>query len=890
MPVTSRALISVHQNSFRKTVYAGILLLVAAFLFAFFTPVANAQADTNELSGASQDDAAFVTTPVSEEVMQDEEVTNKDFGVEESQVLPDSPRYAFTRLKRSFKETFTFDPVKKAELQLQHANQELHDAESLLERRGDLDGSAKAAGKAILRFENRVAKIEDHVEELTERHRDGEEDVSKFLDKILDRQIKQQKVLSHIEKQLVGQAPSEAGARALEHLHMAREKSAESVGGVLTQVEQTQGALVRRFDRVLEGQHGSDFKDLRNLEILKRIEDHSGENFEEAFHEIEEKAFRRFAQNMHSLESEDRSLKFDRYAAHVGGDETRHLEIFDRLKSVDNIPENLLQGAESAKDGFARRFAHKLEYIEEHFDFDQAAKERARAHAFGRFEGESADVGKLRAIEDLRQRIEIEDENIKRELDEQHKASIQSFKSAFTDGESANQVKEFERLSKKMAENPDPTTFRLLQELEETVKADPAKRAFVEKMEREAKEQFVEHSQNKKDFFERIASTNPEDIETFKKLQRDFAEHPEDFGPPPFGDEFLPPGQGPEGFGPPPFVDGKFSPPGRGFDKFFERAINTQTENLQDHLNNFDDPRAFEQFQKKFDNLPPGVIEEIKRREGGFDNQFNEKREKLRFDFEQEHRLDPFQEYRDENFSDEERKQFEQGAQPFIDDFRADEFDQRQAEDDFRQGIGLPCDDECQREERNRFDSHFDGERSQERPPINNPEAFEIRHEDGDRVDEGQRERFEFERREERRFENNEPQQPPPPVFPEERFEERPRFEHEGSRIEVREEVGIRDDREEFRREVRIDERPPEPREFDQPKVDEPRHEEDRNDAPAPPQQQPEQFSEPERAPAPEPQQFSQPPQPPPGDNSDPGPSDGGSFDSGGDHGGPGPQ
>ncbi|MFA4830852.1 MAG: DUF5667 domain-containing protein [Patescibacteria group bacterium] len=744
---------------------AGITLLIAVFLFvkpvsaqtedsasvpaAVETPAMDAQAGP-----APQETEVSEPQPVPEEpqVMEvteppveppetasaaaviDETVRPEDLGTNESRILPDSPFYGFKRFGRALREAVTFNPVKKAEVRLQNANQELADASRLLEIKGPDQKVFEAVSGAVERFEGRIEKIKNGAEGLREKKAAGDQQVDRLLDNILDKQIKQQKILEKIENHVAVQAEGAAGGmNVLEKIQQARDESAGAVGEVLFAVEKNSGHMVERLDRIMENQRGSEFKEIRNLEILKQIADQAPEEAKAALEQAEDNALNRFKKNFAQMPDEERGGQFELYAEGMGGDETRHLEIFDKLKQLEDAPLELLEKAEMAKDIAARRFQNKLEQAEES-SFDEGFRQRMKERMFSRFEEGGPDVSKLRALEEIRQRVKTEDEDLKMEIEERQKEAVGKFRETFTDLGSQEMANKFEELSKKMAANPDPTTFRLLADLEKEAALDPSKKEFIEKMQREAKQQFVERAAKEKDkFFERIASTNPDDVKVLKELQAQFTENPNDFfgpppfgeaGPPPFGNESMPPGVGPEGFGPPqfgetsppPFTAGGFAPP--GFGQFFDQAIGKQTEMMVKNLNSMENPEAFAQFQDKLRFTPPEILQEITNRQGGFGQMFAEKRdvmqdkqirrksEEERQKFDQEFKA-KFSEVK----SEEERKTVEQEYQQKQIDFRQKDLERRG--EIFEKNVQLNpfCDERCQQEERGQFTKQLDIER-----------------------------------------------------------------------------------------------------------------------------------------------------------------------------------
>ncbi len=618
---------------FNKKAYLLIIISIFTAVFLLSVPALaqsdDSSAQTSETtSEASADETNSSATPstgaqasveeaTSADVDADEAVSDEDLGAEESTVLPDSPFYSLKRLQRGFKEAFTFDSVKKAELKLKHATQELADARELIEEHADDPGAARAAAKAFEKFEGKLKDINRAAKKIQEKRQGGDQGADKLLDDVLDKQIKQQKVLAHVEKRILKFASKSEAGQALEKIQEVKKRAAGHVGELISKVDD-ENALVARMDRVLQRQPGSDFKEMRNVEVLTRLEDAVPQQAREAIRRAQDNAFKRFAHSAERMSPRERAERFEKYAHNMEGDETRHMEIFDRLKQFDDVPDDIREKLEQAKDIAARRFQNKFESFEED-GFDQGFRKRMQQRAFDHIRENDGDVIKVRVMEEMRNRVQFDDTELQAEMEKQHEASIDKFKAAFPD---ANEdAEEFRRLSKKMAENPDPTTFRLLQQLEEKVLSDPSKREFIERMEKEAKQQFAAKAREQGEkFFDEIASNNPEDIEIFKKLQFDFAENPDEFfGPHPFEDG--PPGIGPDGFGPPPFGHG----PPPGFERFFDQAIKKQSEHVFENIREIDDPEIFAHFQKKFEGLDDGALRELERRQGNVGQAFNSK-------------------------------------------------------------------------------------------------------------------------------------------------------------------------------------------------------------------------------------------------------------------------
>lgn len=149
--------LSTQENDSFSGVYlyllTGIILLIAVFLF-----VRPASAQTVEEAAGEPvvevpvTEEAVVSESVSEpsqEVILDETVTPAQLGVADSSVLQDSPLYWFKRFGRQLRETFTFDSVKKSQLQLRHASQELADVTKLLQEKSIKEVDPAVLDKAL---------------------------------------------------------------------------------------------------------------------------------------------------------------------------------------------------------------------------------------------------------------------------------------------------------------------------------------------------------------------------------------------------------------------------------------------------------------------------------------------------------------------------------------------------------------------------------------------------------------------------------------------------------------------------------------------------------------------------------------------------------------------
>jgi len=575
---------------------------------------------------AQTDDGLTPDITVSEEATQDNRVTTEDLGAEKARILPDSAFFGFKTFGRSIKEAFTFDPVEKAELRLKHANQEMAEAQQLVEEKSGDPEALSDAADAVAKATGRIDNIRKQAEDLKQRKgldKSTDKSIDNIVENVLDSQIKHQKIFDRIENQIDEKATGKTTTNTMDAINQAREQAADAAGGVLTGIEDDADRVAEKINAVLKRQKGSEFKDFKNVEVLLRIEEKVPESAREAIRMAQKNAMDRFHSRLEqsTVQADDVADRFIRYAGQIHGDAALMFQASDEIKQRLDNPE-IAQKFEQAKDIFAQNFQRRIEY-NERFE-DERFKDRMRERMFNGFSGN--EVEKLRVMGDLQGRMAIEDqqmrERMEKEMNKHEEKTIAQFKEKFNDPNSKEVVKEFELLRAKALQNPDPALFKAMDTLKDRL--GEKQQAFVNQMEAEAQAHFSKRAREEGDnFFKRISTSVPEDVEVFRNLQDRFQQpmdmpYGEDYG-----SQFGPMPGGPD-FGPMPY-----GPGGPGFSplpsNFFDRAMNAQTDGLQQQLRYLDDPNASNNFLRRFDNAPDFVIDEIKRREGGFEDLFNEK-------------------------------------------------------------------------------------------------------------------------------------------------------------------------------------------------------------------------------------------------------------------------
>jgi len=282
-----------------------VLLLTPLFLaFSFY-----AHADTGEGHSASYKLAAI-------HLAQDESVDPTSLGVGIPKILPGNPLYFFKNLSRGVRSVIALGD-RKAELKLQFASEKIVEAQLLLDR-----GDKVRAVEHLKSYEKDLTRAK------------GIADKAKFI----TQSFRHQAVLDKIEK-----AVSEERAVDVKNV---REKTIEHIAEVVASIEDAQAAKNALIAATSD--EGSAFKPLRNLEILKAVEEKVPEQAKEAIRAAQENAVKRFKSEYDKGTAEEKDALTE-YIQGAGGDASRYIEAFNENKEIlgEELSKILLSAGEA---------------------------------------------------------------------------------------------------------------------------------------------------------------------------------------------------------------------------------------------------------------------------------------------------------------------------------------------------------------------------------------------------------------------------------------------------------------------------------------------------------------------------------------------------------------
>lgn len=302
-------------------------LRTALFLLAFSlaAPLAASAARPVQFSEAHPQYMAALAVAFAQEVAKnagnkpsdlDESFTPEDFGLTSVGFLPNSPLYLFKAARRGFSDALTRDPAAKLQNSLRFAAEKLLEAEAL----SQAGARESAVASALDNFKSEINRARARAEAAAAELGDSEKgkEVGRSM---MDAVIKYEKLIGKIEKGTSGNAVSAAAE--------AKGQAAEALGAAFAFVPPKEAAGT--LSDVLDSQRGSNFKEFKNLEVLKTVEEKAPEGALNAIHAAQQSQLTKLENNLDAGGSGSRA-GFGDIVQNIGGNETRHLEIINDLE------------------------------------------------------------------------------------------------------------------------------------------------------------------------------------------------------------------------------------------------------------------------------------------------------------------------------------------------------------------------------------------------------------------------------------------------------------------------------------------------------------------------------------------------------------------------------
>ena len=255
--------------------------------------------------------------------------TIEDLGTGEPNILPDSPFYFLKQWSRTIQNVFAFTTVAKAQLKEKFSGEKLLEVKKMVEQ----NKSQEQIENAVRNYQEEIGEMQRATEKIRETATESE-GVGKFLDKFIQQQTVHQKVL----QKLAEQVPSEV----FEKIEEAREEHLEKFGEIMTRLENKE-MLQERLEQNLQELSGSEFKEFKNLEILKQLETKVPQEAKEAVQGAQDTLMLKLKEKLELLPQQTQE-KFQDYVEEISGKKETQLQIIDTLKeALPQLREGILQ-------------------------------------------------------------------------------------------------------------------------------------------------------------------------------------------------------------------------------------------------------------------------------------------------------------------------------------------------------------------------------------------------------------------------------------------------------------------------------------------------------------------------------------------------------------------
>lgn len=281
---------------------------------------------------------------IEQKIILDEDFVPADFGINGVGILPTSPFYFLKGARRGVQDVFTFGAEAKTERRLQFAAEKLLEAKELAGREGV---DEEAVRNALDNYRDELETVGERVDRAAGQIGDeASEDLAK---KFMDSVVKYEKSLGKFEKDL--------SPESFEHIQDVKDRTSETFGKVFDLVEPD--VVSEKLVEVLNEQKGSEFKDFKNIEVLKEVAEKVPEDVRGSIELAAENTLTKLQFELEQFAQAKKAL-FEDFIEQIGGNEVRHLEIINELE-VRPLSDELREAILGAKEETLSRTQDRLE-------------------------------------------------------------------------------------------------------------------------------------------------------------------------------------------------------------------------------------------------------------------------------------------------------------------------------------------------------------------------------------------------------------------------------------------------------------------------------------------------------------------------------------------------
>ncbi len=235
---------------------------VGLFLVAFLIGQVFVNLDLSKIRAAEVESEASISASQVAQAVLDDSLKVEDLSIKTPRLLPVSPFYFVKDFSRDIQKFFTFDSVKKAELELRFADERLMEVRILAETRPEKQDALK---NALELYQNQTNELKDRLENLASKSKNP--NIDKLLEKVTDRAIKHEKLFDELISNTKLSDTAKDKIKATQGVYL-------DVVSAVSKKFDTPTEFSDRLEKVVgsQVQTGSEFNSIRVLEVIDRLE------------------------------------------------------------------------------------------------------------------------------------------------------------------------------------------------------------------------------------------------------------------------------------------------------------------------------------------------------------------------------------------------------------------------------------------------------------------------------------------------------------------------------------------------------------------------------------------------------------------------------------------
>ncbi len=312
-----------------------VFSLFAALLFApnvFAEETSTANDSQSEFQASTSQETSTAETITADQQASQAITTDEtaDLNTGEPSLLPDNPFYFLKNWFRGIKTFFNFDPAKKIELKLKFSSEKMAEAKKLLEQ-NKTDKALETIKDSNIDMEKTKAIIVQLGNSST---------TDQILGKMAQKTITYQKLLNSLQENI----PTEK-----QQIFIALKEAAINFYLSAENPEKIQ----ERLQKVLASQQGSDFKEIKNMQILEEIKNAAPENIKQKIENASDNEAKNLENKLGSL-SPEKIEALKPYLEQLKGSEGLIVSLLSRFKNQD-ISTSSLEKIGQAEDKIMQR-------------------------------------------------------------------------------------------------------------------------------------------------------------------------------------------------------------------------------------------------------------------------------------------------------------------------------------------------------------------------------------------------------------------------------------------------------------------------------------------------------------------------------------------------------